>query len=205
MIELKNNSISEITENQLCISICLKEFIVSTRLKTKNSKFNNSRLIELQGVQFLLSNILGANQKLCYHKSGAPYIENSDKKISISHSKKIIAVGISSYEIGIDLEEISERVVRVKNRFMNEHELKMFGNSKTRLTLAWTIKESLFKISKNRKISFKNDLKILKEVQRDKIYLCSVLIDGNEKQVRCRSLRFKNHFLTYNDSFENTN
>lgn len=198
---IRKNSIVELKIDDVLFSICTKSYVKSF-VDLNESKHALSRHIEKKGVQMLIENQFGKNQNLNYLTSGKPILEHSNKYISISHSKKIIAFASGPYNLGIDIEEISDRILRLQDRFLNNSEKKLFGNSKTSLTLAWTIKESLFKIADNRKLSFKNELNILKEIEKHKIYLCSITNKGKEVKLKCRCIRFQNHFLTFNNNFE---
>jgi len=49
--------------------------------------------------------------------------------------------------------------LKVKNRFLNENEQKLFDqNSVQDLTIAWSAKEALFKLNEDSGLDFKNDL-----------------------------------------------
>ena len=91
-----------------------------------NSKKNESskRTIEKEGVQFLLSTYL-PEHTLNYNSNGKPFLEKGGF-ISISHSKSLIGLAWSfDYNIGIDIEEIHERILKVEQRFIHEDEIQI--------------------------------------------------------------------------------
>jgi 4'-phosphopantetheinyl transferase EntD len=119
---------------------------------------NLERKNEFLGVRFL-RNIFDSQLEIKYLESGKPIDAKGLKYISISHSKNHVAFSVSPHPIGVDIEEIHERILKVKNRFLNENEQKLFDqNSVQDLTIAWSAKEALFKLNEDSGLDFKNDL-----------------------------------------------
>jgi hypothetical protein len=126
------------------------------------SKKNESikRTIEKEGVQFLLSTYL-PEHTLNYNSNGKPFLEKGGF-VSISHSKSLIGLAWSfDYNIGIDIEEIHERILKVEQRFIHEDEIKYCVTIKDKIKL-WSIKEALIKIYDNKTFNLKNDLYVKK-------------------------------------------
>ena len=84
---------------------------------------------------------------------GKPSIKNVDKfKYNISHSGIWVVIAISSYEIGVDIEEISNRREILSNlellfskREIEYLRLKSKQNMMERFAQFWTVKESYLK------------------------------------------------------------
>lgn len=94
----------------------------------------------------LLGEIFGHTVDLQHTNEGKPHI-NEKKFISISHTKKHLTIALSDTKpIGIDIELISERINRVKERFLNEEEL-LKVKSLNHLALCWSAKEAIYKIN----------------------------------------------------------
>jgi phosphopantetheinyl transferase len=84
-----------------------------------------------------------------------PFLENEAYHFSISHCGDYAAVIVSSENrVGVDVELISSKVEKVKHKFLSAAEQEMlqvllqgnpFDHYIKLLTLAWSIKESLFK------------------------------------------------------------
>lgn len=79
-------------------------------------------------------------------KQGKPYLENIKYKFNISHSKEFIAVGIGKNDLGIDIEVIDEKRLRVAKKLFNKDELNKFNNNIDYLIKTWTIKEAYVKL-----------------------------------------------------------
>ena len=84
-----------------------------------------------------------------------PFLENEAYHFSISHCGDYAAVLVSSTQrVGVDVELVTQKVARVKHKFLSakEQEMIMLIESSTihflydsMLTAAWSIKESLYK------------------------------------------------------------
>lgn len=63
--------------------------------------------------------------------------------ISLTHSDSIVAVAISDDSVGVDVEKILDKILKLENRFLPNIEYS--EDKKTFLTKRWTEEESLFK------------------------------------------------------------
>ncbi len=94
---------------------------------------------------------------------GSPMLHGSTCKVSISHSGDYAAIGLSRQSaIGIDVERISPRIERIREKFMNEQELAQLGkmNDLAHMHLIWSAKEALFKYHPEPQFDFRKDLHI---------------------------------------------
>lgn len=87
---------------------------------------------------------------LGHYSNGAPFIDlksgvGKSVFISLSHCRigACIAISDTARDFGIDIEEESEKLQRVKEKFINESESEFIG--KSQLLLSWTIKEAVYK------------------------------------------------------------
>jgi len=101
-----------------------------------------------------------------YTGFGKPFLQNGIKKkhISITHSGDFSGVIINPDKlVGIDIERISKRIERVSSRFLSDEELTFIDrkNFLEHLTICWTAKEALFKISGNDCYDFKEQIQLL--------------------------------------------
>jgi hypothetical protein len=113
---------------------------------------------EKRQLEFYNCRVLWASFKIestiTYKSTGKPKIEKGF--ISISHSQHKIAIAYSNqHETGIDLEVISEKVQKVKSKYLHTSES---FKTKLDLTTVWTIKEAIYKLYDSDKISFKRDI-----------------------------------------------
>jgi phosphopantetheinyl transferase len=128
-----------------------------------NNISNASKQLELLSSRYLLQTLIGAEQMLQFRKaeSGMPYLENSQRHISLSHTKEHSAVMICDAGVcGIDIETVHPRVQKVAHKFMNDSEkglLKSDDDFET-MMLLWSAKETIYKLYGNKKVDFKEHL-----------------------------------------------
>ena len=83
------------------------------------------------------------NQKFDYKsENGVFSAVNNPFYFSISHSNNFVAVAISNFSIGVDVEKCDSKILKLKSRLNCSD----FGQTDIeKLTVSWTEKESLFK------------------------------------------------------------
>ena len=138
----------------------------------------------------LLLREIDRNLSITYNKWGAPTL-NINKNISISHSKNIIAIIVSKKNVAIDIEMISEKALKIKDKFLSNHD--KISHSIEETTLAWSAKETIFKLHQKGDINYKSDIKI-KEINFVKNQI-TVLFQDNDIVLNYNKLN--NHFLVY--------
>ena len=104
-----------------------------------------------------------------------PFIPDEPYHFSISHAGDFAAVIISSSQrVGVDIEAAQQKIMRIKDKYLTEQEIAvlMEVNSypELLLTMAWSIKESLFKWNAKPGIDFKKHLCIRQLELKDEIF-----------------------------------
>ena len=97
-----------------------------------------------------------------YDSQGKPYL-NTQKGISISHSKEIAAIGISNeIDFGIDVQYKTDKILNIQNKFLSNNEKQNLGDTPSLESLIklWSAKESIYKALGIKGVSFSNDLEI---------------------------------------------
>jgi phosphopantetheinyl transferase len=87
--------------------------------------------------------------EFCYDEYGKPRLAGHPGSLSVSHSGDFSAVAFSmDHEVGIDIEKIRDRIVRVQSRFLSAEEESMIGTESRleKLYVLWGAKESLYKM-----------------------------------------------------------
>lgn len=78
---------------------------------------------------------------------GKPYLSGSDIHISLSHSYPYVAaIAHRTKNVGIDLEQPKEKLLRIAHRVLSDSELRDAGNDVVKHCVYWCAKESLIKI-----------------------------------------------------------
>ncbi|MGK6350114.1 4'-phosphopantetheinyl transferase family protein [Parapedobacter sp. DT-150] len=95
-------------------------------------------------------------------ENGKPYLANFPQRISLTHSFDYAAVMMSDNgEVGIDLELVKPKILRIADKFMKPDELESIGkNNIEKLYACWSAKEAVYKLQGNRGVSFKDNMTI---------------------------------------------
>lgn len=134
--------------------------------KLAESKINKQRLTEKVAVRVLLHRLLpDLPVVITYESSGKPILNEGEFNISISHTKGFVAVLVApgNMQVGVDIEPVSERTVRVAKRFMgvDEYNMLMQDNDKTVATVCWSAKEALYKAFGSALADFRKSIRVL--------------------------------------------
>ena len=106
-------------------------------------------------VRMLLQHLGYTDYDLTYDEAGKPHLSDG-KHISISHSHEFSCICISDELMGIDLEKLKEKTLKIAPRFMEVKHLENLSTSEQieKATVIWGVKESIFKIKNEKGISF---------------------------------------------------
>lgn len=99
-------------------------------------------------------------------ENGKPYLANFPQKISLTHSFEYVAVMMSDNgEVGIDLELVKSKILRIAEKFMKPEELAFLEGMEEEsrilhLYACWCAKEAVYKLQGNKGVSFREDMSI---------------------------------------------
>jgi 4'-phosphopantetheinyl transferase len=137
-----------------------------------------NRVLEWLSTRYVLNMILGTNKKNVFLKDqyGKPYVYNSDTYVSLSHCDKMVAVAISDFPVGIDIENLNDKAFRIKDKFASDSDLLFKGGEEDAFyfTKLWTIKEAVYKAYGKKELIFKEQIIMRSENE------CSVVLNENE-------------------------
>lgn len=117
-------------------------------LPTTATSCCEKRKAELLAEVLLLHRIFGNDVAYGHTSDGAPFVNVDGCHISVSHSGNWVCIARNNrHRIGLDVEQCSRRVLRVRERFLNASELTAIkSDDVVANTLAWTAKEALYKL-----------------------------------------------------------
>jgi 4'-phosphopantetheinyl transferase EntD len=160
IFEIKNVSpeikvgVWKITETEGYLMNGLKDKGIPT--DSKPVSLSKSRVTQWLATRLLLSEMMN-NVSIVYDELGKPSLDNG-WFLSISHSNEFVAIIINAHQdCGIDIERISEKVKRIKHKFLNPKDLKNII-SLEELTLYWGAKEALYKYYGKKEVLFIENL-----------------------------------------------
>lgn len=122
------------------------------REKTDRYVFKKDKCLSL-GAEMLILHALenaGISDGYGYDKYGRPVLKGEKAYISVSHSSNMALVAISEYEVGCDIEKISDADMKIAKRFFAADEYEKLGllpeNERNEAFFKyWTAKESFVK------------------------------------------------------------
>ncbi|MDH5381645.1 MAG: 4'-phosphopantetheinyl transferase superfamily protein [Cyclobacteriaceae bacterium] len=89
---------------------------------------------------------------------GKPYFNDWSLGISVSHKFPYVIVMLDKFQdVGIDIEPVNDKILKIGHKFMNEVEIK-WAFSPLEITIVWAAKEALYKLHGRRKVLFKDQL-----------------------------------------------
>lgn len=143
--------------------------------------------------------------------SGAPFLFNSDERISISHTDHILVVAtvktdentkLSAFDhrsaVGIDAERADrEKVTGLRERFLTEEELERIPAESLEANItAWTAKEALYKAALTPGLNWHHDIIITKLPAPGDDGTGIVRIEGKEYGFRLETYRSGDYIVT---------
>ena len=142
----------------------------------KVKHYHPKKKLEYLMIRQMLHQVL-PNHQIKYRTIGQPYLFPKDAFISISHSFPYASLAVSDQRIGIDIEKINPKILRIKHKFIHNNEEKWIFdkiNEAELLTVVWAIKEALYKLHPSKYWSLK------------KHYEVSPFTLSDDMKVKCR-------------------
>lgn len=132
--------------------------------KVRLNRFRSyARKLEFLSVRLLLKALIGVCGPIIYSERQKPFLQQSDYRISITHSRNLTAIMLSkANKVGIDLEFMSHKIGKVAHKFINRDEYITADQDKKKyhLYIHWCAKEALYKVCDKQDINFLENLTI---------------------------------------------
>lgn len=178
-----------------------KIFLFDSEKKILSKIKRQPRKLQWLAARFVLKS-LTKKEEVIKNKHGKPFIKSKNGFISISHCKDY-AVAIYSKElnVGIDIEPMRDKVIRVANKFLSQKELSFIEKEKQtkHLITCWAMKEAAYKWYGKEYISFKDSINISSFKYNDKLSRIKVKVVSPKKTFKLKAfhLNVKNHSLVF--------
>lgn len=117
---------------------------------------------EFLALRCCLQEYFGYNPPVHYQPSGKPYLRK-EGYISFAHTQDYAGVIVSPYyPVGLDLETYRPGIRQVASKYLRDNELKAVGPDEdiTDLIRYWGAKEAMIKITGNRRLDLKKNLRV---------------------------------------------
>lgn len=135
------------------ITLSFEESQEYSYIKTENRK------LEWMAARFVQRQVIDDN--LSKDGFGKPHLKSKKGNISISHCKNYAVAAFSQKEaIGVDIEPIHEKILRIASKFMNEKEFAFINkeHQTAHLIACWCIKEAVYKHYGKKSLNFKEQI-----------------------------------------------
>jgi phosphopantetheinyl transferase len=151
-------AIWQITENEEYFFNSLQLF-PEDESQIKNIKLQKVRLQKL-ACRAVLAELLGNHEiGITYTETGQPQLK--DHHISFSHNENTAAVALAKTPVGIDIEELTPRILPLYPRFMSQQEIANCDtNNLKELYYFWCAKEAMYKWFAEKNLDFIEDLQV---------------------------------------------
>jgi phosphopantetheinyl transferase (holo-ACP synthase) len=171
----------------------------------KETRINGANALHWLASRCLIQQVFSGNKlrlEKDYNNHPTLFVNNTKWQISITHAAEMAGIYISKNKhIGIDLEQIDARILRVSNKFMNENELAFAGNTNqiAEMTLIWSAKETLYKLYNKKELDFKKHLLIepFSLVQTENFFFGTINKDNLTKKQKIHFKFYNQIILTY--------
>ncbi len=107
-------------------------------------------LVQNQGLQY---------EGMVKDEYGKPHLRNRVAEISLTHTLRYVVASLSlSAPLGVDLERVAPKLLRVAPKFLSEEEEKYALTDFRRLCTYWCAKEAIYKLYGTKQLSFKQEI-----------------------------------------------
>ncbi len=143
----------------------VKIYIIENTLQS--STYSNYTKIQIKKLEEEMKNLLLDKLELTLPnrtlRESCFYDVKQEKFYSVSHKFPLVAVAIHEARLGLDVEKISEKTLRVLPKITGPKEKEtgiINGATKNEASFIWACKEALYKISKSNPYSFRESFEL---------------------------------------------
>jgi 4'-phosphopantetheinyl transferase len=155
---------------------------------------NNIRKKEWLAVRVLLNEVLGFWPQINYSETGKPLLRNHSRHLSISHSRSMVGILLSTNPyVGIDIEKNDRNIEKVSARFLSEAELEQMNQQPDDFSrvLYWCAKEAIYKAVSEYNVLFSKQI-FVREVNPNGIILAQF-------SSKIETLDFQLNYMVYDE------
>ena len=131
-----------------------------------------------------------------------PFLENDPFHFSISHCQDYAAAIISTTSrVGVDIEVPADKILNLRQKFLNEEELLSPGPQglclEDHLTLCWSVKEAIFKWYGLGGVDFRQHIHIKSITMTEGLFICNCIFYKDFAELKVKAMRINNIWLTW--------
>ncbi|RYF85811.1 MAG: 4'-phosphopantetheinyl transferase superfamily protein [Chitinophagaceae bacterium] len=132
-----------------------------------------------------------------------PFVSDGRFQFSVSHCGDYAAAIVSRHgKVGVDIEVPQEKIERLQQKFLTDVEISILNfngyNKQQILTLAWSIKETIFKWYGDGQVNFKTHMQIQHcKVEDNQFTAHCAFLKGNPIPLKVSGIFFNGNCLTW--------
>ncbi len=157
------------------------------------------RELEKNATAFLLEKLFNKTVELSYNEEGKPELKDETCHISISHSHdKLVILCNKNCQTGVDIELIRDKVLKIKDKFLSEKELKEAKDNVEKLIICWAAKEALYKLYGLKEVEFAKHLFVHPfQLNQEGALLGEINLDSFRKKFNLHYEKLDDYMLVY--------
>lgn len=140
----------------------IKQTEVIVQPDTNCTPTRAKREAEKRSISLIVRELYGSDEKIEYDPFGKPHLTEKGDHISLSHSGPYYALLTHKQKpVGIDIQFPTEKLFRIRKKFLNPDELRFCGENIRRHLLCWSAKESIYKMHGRPGVSLRTAIDVL--------------------------------------------
>lgn len=192
ILEKDNVWVWEIKESEKQLIKLLNNEDVHLQLEKYKSP---SRRLQFLASRVLINHVFNTS-KTEKSKNGKPFINDTKYHFSITHDKIFAGLIKSEINCGIDIQEITDKTVTIRHKFVNEHDIYCDSSDKKHLTFLWCAKEALYKINGEPEVFFKDHM-IISKSEDPSVFIGTITHEKFKSKHRLKIHEIENYCLVY--------
>lgn len=139
-----------------------QDYLDQFDFKMDETKGQIQRQVQSHFARVLLAQELDIQINRIQNKDRVPFVDGLNASFSLSHTEDKVAIVIGEKRVGIDIEKQTNKILRIKHKFVREDEADFIGEERIQdgASVIWGAKESMFKLYSKGAVSYLNDLKV---------------------------------------------
>jgi 4'-phosphopantetheinyl transferase len=132
--------------------------------------------------------------------NGKPFLNRQVHQLSISHSYPYVTALIDKHKsVGIDLEQIKPKLLRIAPRILRAKEHRDAGDNLAKHCIYWCAKEAMLKVHGEKNLTFAKNLLVEPFfLQNEGDLIGRIIVDGSETALTLHYRLMKDFALVYN-------
>ncbi len=130
---------------------------------------------------------------------GKPHLNGSIGEISVTHSYPYVAVIFHKKEaVGIDLEKPRDKILKIAKKFLNDEEMAFSKHDIKKITILWSVKESLYKLHGRKFVVFKDNLEAKPfELEKEGLIQGVIKLNADYDEIKLQYICYEDFIITY--------